>query len=127
MTMKTTDSSSDGGVSFFPEICWLGPIIGPPALGAGGVPLVRIAGAENPALGKCFGAALVPVKTEGVYFRAKVAESKEIFAESREIKSDRHGWFHIDAEASLWNEFEGVLVVLLYNESSELQYYTYED
>lgn len=125
--MKTTHPNSNGGVSFFPEICWLGPIIGAPALGAGGVSVVRIAGAENPALGKCFGAALVPVKTEGLYFRAKVAQSKEIFAQSKEIKSDRYGWFHIDAEGSLWDDFEGVLVVLLYNESSELQYYTYED
>ena len=117
--MKTTDPNSDNRVKFFAEICWLGPIIGVSAL-RDGMPKVRIAGAENPALGKCFGAALVPVKTEGLKFRGDVAQSTE-------IKSDQYGWFHVDARASLWDGVEGVLVILLYNQSSKLEYYTYED
>ena len=126
----TTDADANKGVKFLAEVCWLGPIIGAPTLRADGVREVRIAGAENPALGKCFGAALVPVKAEGLYFRPKVAhlDPKEVAQlELKEIKSDRYGWFDIDALASWWDGSEGVLVVLLYNQSSELAYYTYED
>ncbi|MEO8677043.1 MAG: alkaline phosphatase D family protein [Casimicrobiaceae bacterium] len=124
--MSTTTDRPDGDadVTFRAQICWLGPIMGAPEESeeAG---KVRIAGAEDPALGKSFVVALLPVKEIDGYFR-ELQPNKERVVLAR--LTDRHGWFAIDAPTDLWQDpAEGVLVVLLYNESKDLKYYTYND
>jgi hypothetical protein len=120
----TTDGPDDAAVRFRAEICWLGPIMGAPEE-CDKPGKVKIAGAEDPALGKSFAVAFLPVQEMDGYFRELQSNSP------RELKtpsSDRHGWFALDAPTALWQDpAEGVLVVLLYNQSKDLAYYTYDD
>src|SRR5258706_14653430 len=106
-------------VRFLAETCWLGPIVGAPGNREGACK-VRIAGAEDPALGKSFGAMLVPVEEVAGHFR-RVGE----IPQPVDVKSDRNGWFWIDVPTDVWRGAEGVLVVLLYNESRDLEYYSF--
>ena len=120
----TTNGPDDPAVKFRAEICWLGPIMGAPEENEK-TGKVKIAGAEDPALGKSFAVALLPVEEIDVYFRElQPSNEREVVARL----SDRHGWFELDAPTGLWQDpAEGVLVVLLYNESKDLAYYTYND
>jgi len=131
----TTDGPDDTAVRFRAEICWLGPIMGAPEE-SDEPGKVKIAGAEDPALGKSFVVALLRVQEKDGYFIELPTNRPRELTEDptnkpRELtspKSDRHGWFAVAAPTELWQEpAEGVLVVLLYNQSKDLAYYTYDD
>ena len=124
MSMTTDGPDDAANVRFRAEICWLGPIMG--AQEESEEPgKVKIAGAEDPALGKSFAVALLPVREADGYFHEVPPNGER---ELKEPTSDRHGWFAIAAPTTLWQApAEGVLVVLLYNQSKNLAYYTYED
>ena len=123
MNTSATPSDSPKDEWFRAEICWLGPIIGAPCTRNGRRELA-IATAEDPALGKSFGYVLQPVL---------VGADRHFHVSSPErgverALSDRHGWFRIWAPTDLWKApAAGVLVILLYNQSSALEYYTYDD
>jgi len=86
---------------------------------------VTIAGAEDPALGKAFCAVLVPVVEDVGSRHFKVRGPRPAPLGTR---SDRYGWFRIDASADYWaGDAEGMLLVLLYNQSSDLLYYTLDN
>ena len=120
MTLTTTPTSA---AKFQAEIAWLGPIIGAPCR-RNGTREVTIAGAEDPALGKTFCAALVPVVAEVPSGRYAGDASRRVAP----TRSDRHGWFHVVADTDLWEGgADGVLFVLLYNQSIDLLYYTLDD
>ena len=117
MSTTTDPPDDDPDVKFRAEICWLGPIMGAPEENEE-TGKVKIAGAEDPALGKSFAVALLPVEEIDGYFR-ELQPNKEREVVAR--LSDRHGWFALDAPTALWlDPAEGVLVVLLYNESKDL-------
>jgi len=124
MSTTTDPPDDDPDVKFRAQICWLGPIMGAPEENEE-TGKVKIAGAEDPALGKSFAVALLPVEEIDGYFReTQPNKEREVVARL----SDSHGWFALDAPTALWLEpAEGVLVVLLYNESKDLAYYTYND
>jgi len=116
-------TTKDESALFLADIAWLGPILGAP-FDDHGLLTVPIAGAEDPARGKAFAAALVPVVANagGHYKRA---EPDRLL---HGISSDRYGWFGIPTPASLWEEgADGVLLVLLYSQAGDLEYYTYFD
>jgi hypothetical protein len=122
MNVITDPSRAKSDVRFRAEICWLGPLMIPPCTRNGRREVV-LAGAEDPALGKSFGYALQPVITKGKHF-APTSTRWRLGA----VTSDRHGWFSIVTPTDLWEgDAEGVLVILLYNESRDLEYYTYSD
>jgi hypothetical protein len=107
-------------VRFRAEIAWLGPIMGAP-LTEGGRSVVKIVGAEDPALGKSFAAALVPVTQSQHHFQQTGTASKF------DADSDVHGWFALESPIDLWQGVEGVLLILLYSVSGDLQYWTYQN
>lgn len=124
MNMTTDMPDDTAEVAFRAEICWLGPIMSAPEESDQPGKL-KIAGAEDPALGKSFVVALLPVQEVDGYFREIPSNNER---ELTSPKSDRHGWFAIAAPTALWQGLaEGVLVVLLYNQSKDLAYYTYDD
>jgi hypothetical protein len=104
---------------FRADIAWLGPIhCAPDAAGN-----ITIAGAEDPALGKCFAASLVPVTEIDGHFHVA---APGIW--SRDAFSDAYGWFAVSPPADRWQQgATGVLLVLVYNQSPDLEYYTYHD
>jgi len=107
-------------VRFRAEIAWLGPIMSAP-LTEGGRSVVKIVGAEDPALGKSFAAALVPVKQSNHHFQQSGTASKF------DADSDVNGWFALESPVDLWQGVEGVLLILLYSVSGDLQYWTYQN
>jgi hypothetical protein len=115
---------SKDGVEFRAEIAWLGPIMGAPFMREG-VSEVTIAGAEDPALGKAFCAALVPVVADLVSNRYRRTQP---YRRVEPTGSDRNGWFHVRVGTNLWKEgADGVLLVLLYNRSINLRWYTFDN
>jgi len=119
--MSTTAAQTRWNVAFHAEIAWLGPIMGA-AHEHFGQRTVTIVGAEDPALGRSFACALVPVtESDGHFHQAGPYKTFE-------PDSDVYGWFAVEASASLWaTGAKGVLVVLLYSLSGDLQYYTWQD
>jgi cholesterol oxidase len=110
-------------VRFRAEIAWLGPIMGAVPDARDRPAKIQIAGAEDPALGKSFAASLVPVTESHGHFHAC---KPEIW--SRDAYSDVYGWFNLSPLADLWQHgAKGVLLVLVYNQSPDLAYYTYHD
>lgn len=123
MTVLTDPAPAKTDVKFRAEICWLGPIMGVPCMRGDGREVV-LAGAEDPALGKSFGYALQPVIEADRRFIRASKPPRRLGA----VTSDRHGWFSIATSTDLWESgAAGVLVILLYNESKDLEYYTYSD
>lgn len=108
---------------FRPEIAWLGPIVGMP-FERDRTRLVWLAGTEDPALGKAFVAVLVPVRREGERFVRAGTSWRPL----DKFLSDQHGWFRLEAPTDLWSEgLAGRLLVLLYNQWSDLKYYSYQE
>ena len=123
-TMIPSIPASSRMSAFEPRSAWLGPLMGAPFM-FNGVTEVPIAGAEDPALGKCFCAALVPVVIGpdghfiGRFWIDRAAEASRLTATAGS---------HVSAPAEVWaSGAEGVLLVLLYNQSRDLEYYTYQD
>ena len=127
MGTTTVAPPPEPDVQFRAAICWTGPIVGAQEddIRNG---IVRIAGGEDPALGKAFVAALVPVKAAADPRHYAPVNGTDPAHLPAKWTSDRHGWFGITAPLALWKApAVGVLLVLLYNNSKSLAYYTFDD
>ncbi len=111
--------------TFSAALPWIGPIVGAVPADATDGARFPLAGAVDPALMLAFGAAFIPVVEIDKQFvpanRDGEQGSVKDVAWVQPAERDPHGWFRISAPVERWRgRIDGVLVVLLYNESRDL-------
>ena len=129
---STAVAAADTPLRFKADIPWIGPIRGATRVDASGTAQVPLAAVVDPAPGRVFGVVLVPVAPHGDRYVAVDASGAQQPVQNvwraAWPEADAHGWFSVEMPAQSWRgAAAGVLMILLYNESMELQYYTYAD